>query len=55
VNPLGIALSNGVKATVGAASPEPGFGWVEATDLASPSGRVLPGRAPVLRFSLVRP
>jgi hypothetical protein len=53
-NPLGFTLSNGVKATLGAAAPQLGFGWVEATDLASTSGRVLPGRAPVLLFSLAR-
>jgi hypothetical protein len=53
-NPLGFTASNGVKATLGAAAPQLGFGWVEATDLASTSGRVLAGRAPVLLFSLVR-
>ena len=46
-NPLGVTMSNAVKAKIGA-SKRTNVGWLESTDANATSGSLLPGRAPVL-------
>jgi hypothetical protein len=51
-NSLGLTFSNGVAATIGPYKPPLGITWIESTDLAAATGRILAGRTPVLRFDL---
>ena len=51
-NSLNLTFSNVVKATIGPWQPPLGISWIESTDPAAPSGRILAGRTPVLRFDL---
>ena len=50
-NALGLSFSNGVQGTLAAQPASPGVGWLEAASSTATSGELLPGRAPVLRFS----
>jgi hypothetical protein len=49
VNPLGVTFSNGVAATIGASRMR-NISWLESESMSSPSGAILAGRVPVLRF-----
>jgi hypothetical protein len=51
VNPLHLTFSNGVRATIGNVPAPLGIGYLESVDPASPTGRVIAGHAPVLRFT----
>lgn len=51
-NSLDLTFSNHVKATIGPWQPPLGISWIESTDPSAPSGRILSGRTPVLRFDL---
>jgi len=48
-NSLNLTLSNGVRSTIGP-SRRRNVGWLESTDVQSGTGRLLPGRMPVLRI-----
>lgn len=50
-NALGLTFSNGVQATLSGQPASLGMGWLEAASSTARSGELLPGRAPVLRFS----
>lgn len=50
-NALGVTLSNAVELRLGLPTPALGYALIESADLASPNGRVLSSRCPVVQFT----
>ncbi len=53
-NALGLVFSNGVQATIAGQGSSLGMGWLESSSVTAKRGELLPGRAPVLKFTFTK-